>query len=76
MNTVYDSTADQRQKNHRQGEAQSEYTEPERRIGQLQNEPSLGHILHPGPDVRNDQTGPEQHEIAMLQGRITRNFGC
>ena len=40
--------------------------QPQGAVGQLQDEPALSNILHPGPDSRYDQARKEQGEIPVL----------
>ena len=42
--------------------------EPDRIVGQLQHEPGLGDLLHPGPDERDRLTDEEQPVVAMAEG--------
>src|SRR5439155_1402851 len=41
--------------------------EPERRVRQLEHQPGLPHRLHPGPDQRDELTGPEQAIVTVTQ---------
>ena len=38
------------------------------RVGELQHQPSGGHLLHPGPDVGNDLAGEVKTEVSGSQG--------
>src|SRR6185312_3107473 len=41
--------------------------ERERRIRQLQNQPRLGDLLHPGAGLRNELADPEEAVVAIVQ---------
>ena len=43
--------------------------EPDRIVGQLEDEPRLGDLLHPGPDQRDRLAGEEQPVVAMAGRR-------
>ena len=42
--------------------------EPERVVGQLEDEPGLGDLLHPGPDQRDRLAAEEQPVVAVAEG--------
>ena len=59
--------------------------EPERVVGQLEDEPALGDLLHPRPDERDQLAAEEQAVVAMAEGagaveadrhRADRRRGC
>ncbi len=37
-------------------------------MGQLQYQPRLSHVLHPGADEGHELSGPEQPEVPVAQG--------
>src|SRR6478752_2774883 len=37
------------------------------RIGELQHQPALGDVLHPGADVGEEIAGPEEAEVTMAE---------
>ena len=44
------------------------HAEPERVVGQLEDEPGLRDLLHPGPDERDRLTAEEQPVVAVAEG--------
>jgi hypothetical protein len=40
-------------------------SEPERRVGQIEDEPTLRDRLHPGADIRKKRAGPEETIVAI-----------
>ncbi len=48
--------------------AEADHAQPECGVGELQHEPALGDVLHPGADVGEEVAGPEEAEVTMAQG--------
>ncbi len=58
---------------NRRGKAH--HAQPECGVGELQHQPALGDVLHPGANVGEEVAGPEEPEVAVAQGAgKARNF--
>ena len=64
---VGDHAAQERE--HQRGHLlrESHQAQPKGRVGELQHQPSLGHVLHPRADIRDEITRPEQPELRVPQ---------
>src|SRR5262249_22041798 len=58
---------------NRNRRAETDQAQPESRVGQLEHEPSLGDVLHPGADVGKEVAGPEEPEVAVAERAGERN---
>ena len=65
---VGDHAAEQAEDDHRPELGDRHEPEPERVVGQLEDEPALGDLLHPGPDERDQLAAEEQPVVAMAEG--------
>jgi hypothetical protein len=53
----------------RNGAAEADNAEPESGVvGEREDEPALGHILHPGADVGEKIAAPEEAEVGIAEG--------
>ena len=66
---VGDDAADQRQQQDRQLAEEVVEAEVERRLGELEDEPALRDLLHPGPHRRGEGTEPQDAKIAIGERR-------
>jgi hypothetical protein len=62
---VGEGAGDERQQQHRRELQRADETETERRVGELEHEPGLGHRLHPGADERDELRNPEQTKVPV-----------
>ena len=60
--------ADESKEQDRDGRGKAHHAQPECGVGELQHQPALGDVLHPGADVGEEVAGPEEAEVAMAQG--------
>ena len=65
---IGDDAADQREQQDRQLAEEVVEAEIERRVGQLEDEPRLGDLLHPVADGRGEGAEPQHAEIAVVKG--------
>ena len=65
---VRDQPAEQAQDQHRQEGEGGHEAEDERVAGEVQDEPCLGDLLHPGADERHQLADEEQPVVAVAEG--------
>jgi len=61
-------SAQRPQREDRDLRAEPGCAEQQLRVCQAVDKPTLGDVLHPGPDERDDLTGDEEAKIAVPQG--------
>ena len=64
---IGDDAADEREQEDRELPEEVVEAQVERGIGQLEDEPRLGHLLHPVPDRRGESPEPQDAEIAVVE---------
>ena len=60
--------ADQREEQDRQLAEEVVEPEVERRVGEVEDQPALRDLLHPGADRRGEGAEPQHAEIAVSEG--------
>ena len=50
------------------GAGKADHAQPEGGAGERENQPALGHVLHPGADVGEKVAAPEEAEVGVAQG--------
>src|SRR5580765_2531555 len=68
VHVVSNYAADESKEQNGNGRAEADHAQPESGVGELKHEPALGDVLHPGADVGEEVTGPEETEVTMAQG--------
>ena len=65
---VREHAAEQPEDHHGDELRGGDHAEPERIVGELEDEPGLGNLLHPGPDQRDELAAEEQLVVAVAEG--------
>ena len=65
---VGEHAAEQAEDHHREELRGSDHAQPERVVGELEDEPGLGDLLHPRPDQRDELAAEEQLVVAVAEG--------
>ena len=65
---VREDAAEQPEDHHRDELGGGDHAEPQRIVGELENQPGLGNLLHPGPDQRDELAAEEQLVVAVAEG--------
>ena len=65
---VGEHAAEQSEDHHREELRGSDHAQPERIVGELEDEPGLGDLLHPRPDQRDELAAEEQLVVAVAEG--------
>ena len=65
---IREDAAEQPEDQHGDELRGSDHAEPEHVVGELEDEPGLGNLLHPRPDQRDELAAEEQLVVAVAEG--------
>ena len=68
VDAVGNDSAKEREEQERDRSGEPDNAQPEGGVGEGENQPALGHVLHPGADVGEEIAAPEEAEIGVAQG--------
>lgn len=68
VDAIGDDPAEEGDEEERNLAGEADDTQPECGVREGKDEPALGNILHPAPDIGGEVAGPEEAEIGISQG--------